>query len=301
MPRFPRLLGVALAALFAAAVGLQTVIVRSSTSGLPKGESGNLLYVRSPAVVARAALSFDRLAADLYWIRALQHYGGTRLMDEADRRYDLLWPLLDLTTSLDPDFDIAFRYGAVFLAEEFPAGPGRPDLAIALLEKGLALQPGEWRFAQDIGFVQYWWLRDYVAAAATFQQASEIPGAPNWMAPLAAVTLAQGGSVEGSRRLWQEVLAGADVEWLQTQAVFRLRQLDSMDQMSALEQVSLAYEAQAGALPRSWEDLVQAGMLSGVPVDPDGYPYELNPFWGTASLAPGSTLNPLPSFETLPQ
>ena len=301
MVRAPRLLGVALVALFVALVGLQAAIVRRPPADPPPGESGNLLYLRSPTVVARAALSFDRVAADLYWIRVLQHYGGTRLMEEADRRYDLLWPLLDLTTSLDPDFDITFRYGAVFLAEEFPAGPGRPDLAIALLDKGLALQPGEWRFVQDIGFVQYWWLRDYEAAGATFRRASEMPGAPNWMAPLAAVTMAQGGGIEGSRRLWQEVLAGADVEWLQAQAAFRLRQLDVMDQMSALEQVSLAYEAQTGALPRSWEDLIRAGMLSGVPVDPDGHPLALNPFWGTASLAPESTLNPLPSFATLPQ
>ena len=32
---------------------------------------------------------------------------------------------------------MAYQFGALFLAEQPPGGPGRPDLAIALLEKGL--------------------------------------------------------------------------------------------------------------------------------------------------------------------
>jgi len=298
--RGSRRLGVAVVALFASAVGLQAALLRQPQPGLPEGETGDLLYVRSPAFAKRAALEFDRLGGDLYWIRVLQHYGGERLQDPSERNYDLLWPLLDLTTTLDPDFDIAYRYGAIFLAEEFPSGPGRPDQAIALLEKGLRQQPGEWRFRLDIGFVYYWWLQDYARAADNFEQAAAMPDAPNWMEPLAAVTLAQGGSVESSRRLWQELLESADVDWLRAQAVQRLRQLDAMDQMAAIEQVSLAYERRFGVLPQTWDDLIRAGMLRGVPVDPDGYPYVLNPWWGTAALAPESTLNPLPTFENAP-
>jgi hypothetical protein len=293
VPR-PAVTGVALAALLASAVGLQAALANQRPAVSPADREA-FLYLSSPAAVRRAALSFDRLAADLYWIRTLQHYGGNRLRPASERRYDLLWPLLDLTTSLDPDFDIAFRYGAVFLAEDFPSGPGRPDQAIALLEKGLTRQPGEWRFAQDLGFVEYWWRQDYEAATAAFERAAAMEDAPNWMAPLAAVTAAQGGSVAASRRLWQEVLANADVEWLQTQGAFRLRQLDAIDQMAMLDRVALAYEAETGALPASWEALMAAGRLAQVPVDPDGYPYQLDPFRGTASLDPDSSLNPLPT------
>ena len=38
-----------------------------------------ILYVRSPETVRRMALSYDALAADVYWIRAVQHFGGARL------------------------------------------------------------------------------------------------------------------------------------------------------------------------------------------------------------------------------
>ena len=108
----------------------------------------------------------------MYWIRAVQVYGGTRLGRTADRSYGLLYPLLDLTTSLDPHFDVAYQFGALFLAETPPGGPGRPDLAIALLEKGvrgaarrLAALPGA-SASSTTGRYQ-----DYAAAADWFKRA----------------------------------------------------------------------------------------------------------------------------------
>ena len=181
----------------------------------------------------------------MYWIRAVQHYGGTRLSNDPNASYDLLYPLLDLTTSLDPRFNVAYLFGSLFLAEPPPGGPGRPDLAIALLEKGLRAQPEKWEFAQAIGFVHYWWRQDYPEAAAWFQRAAEIPGAPFWMASLAAVTLAEGGRRDSSRQLWQE-LARSEFEWFRNEAQRRLQQLDAMDQIDQLQAVADAFERQFG-------------------------------------------------------
>lgn len=284
----------ALPPLLAAVVALQALLAVRMQASAASG--GSLLYVRSGEFLKRAALSYDSLLADVYWIRTLQHYGRTRLSTAPDRQYDLLYPLLDLTTSLDPLFNIAYRFGAVFLAEEFPDGAGRPDLAIALLEKGLRAQPDRWEFVQDIGFVHYWWRQDYDAAAAWFRRASEMRGAPAWLAGLAAVTLAQGGNRESSRRLWQEVLDRSGAEFLRAQAVFRLKQLDAMDTIAALEAAASAYRARTGALPASWQDLQRAGLIPGVPVDPDGHPFALEAD-GRIGLAPGSTVNPLPRPE----
>ena len=40
--------------------------------------------------------------------------------------FDLLYPLLDLVTSLDPHFKVAYRFGAIFLTEAYPSGPAGP-------------------------------------------------------------------------------------------------------------------------------------------------------------------------------
>lgn len=286
--------GAAIAILLAAAVGLQ--IARDRQPPLPLPEAGgSIMYVQSPEAVRRVSLSYDALAADVYWIRAIQHYGSTKLSTDPDKAFDQLYPLLDLTTSLDPRFDVAYRFGAIFLSEPFPNGPGRADLAVALLEKGLEAQPERWEFAQDIGFVHYWWRQDYTAAAEWFLRAAEIPGAPNWLKPLTAVTLAQGGNRASSRRLWQEVYDGADVDWLRAQAELRLTQLEAMDQMDQLRAAASDYEARFGVPLRSWEDLVRAGYLRGVPVDPAGYPFHLDAERAQITLASDSSLNPLPT------
>ena len=168
--------------------------------------TAELLYVRSPEALRRMSLSYHSLLADVYWIRAVQLYGDTKLGRTADRSYALLYPLLDLTTSLDPDFDVAYQFGALFLAERPPGGPGRPDQAIALLQKGLRAQPDDWQLHQAIGFVYYWSYQDYATAADWFRRGSRLPGAPTWLEPLAAVTLAEGGNRTASRLMWQQVL-----------------------------------------------------------------------------------------------
>jgi hypothetical protein len=267
---------------------------REQLPALPQpAGAGDVAYVRSPAAVSRLALSYGALAADIYWIRTIQYYGGTRLSTDPAKTFDRLQPMLDLTTSLDPYFNIAYRFGAIFLAEPFPAGAGRPDQAIALLTKGLETQPGRWEFAYDIGFVHYWWRQDFQQAAQWFLRASEIADAPSWLEPLAAVVLTEGGSRASSRVLWQQILETAEVEWLRRSAEVRLRQLDALDHIERLAQTTRRYEA-AGGSAESLPQLVAAGVLRQLPVDPEGYYYVLDAQRGVITLNPESPLNPLP-------
>src|SRR4051794_4507261 len=103
------------------AIALQ--IVRDDVYGMRQIQVERVLYVQSGAALKRLALDFDALAADVYWIRAIQHYGGDRLARAQQRKYQLLYPLLDHTTTLDPFFTIAYRFGAIFLSEKAPGGP----------------------------------------------------------------------------------------------------------------------------------------------------------------------------------
>ena len=69
--------------LLAAVVGLQACA--SAAASLPAGAAASVLYVRSPEALTRMALSYDALLADVYWIRAVQHYGGTKLATDAEQ------------------------------------------------------------------------------------------------------------------------------------------------------------------------------------------------------------------------
>ena len=211
----------------------------------PAAES-DIFYMRAGGALPRAALGFNSLLADVYWIRTIQHYGETRLSKSPDKQYRLLYPLLDLTTTLDPRFTVAYRFGAIFLAEPFPDGPGRADLAIALLERGLAADPRKWQYAQDAGFVYYWWVQDYKQAAAWFDRAASMDGAPWWLRSMAATTLAQGGDRASSRQLWRQLYETSEHEWVKNNAQLKLAQLDAVDQMDALAALVARYVASAG-------------------------------------------------------
>jgi hypothetical protein len=287
----------ALVVLFAVVIGLQMIQADQPPLATSEGVGTNLLYIRSPQIIRRATLSLHALLADIYWIRAVQHYGGTKLSNEPNKQYDVLYPLLDVTTSLDPYFDVVYKFGSVFLAEPYPAGAGRPDQAIALLQKGLATRPDKWELAQGIGFVYYWWLADFQDAAMWFNRAADMPDAPDWLRPLAAVTLAQGGNRASSRVLWTEMARNADAKWLRDQAAFRLKQLDALDGIDSMQQVVDEYRTRNGVPPASWDAMMGAGFLRGVPPDPTGLPFQLDPATGKVTLDPRSSLNPLPSAE----
>ncbi len=263
---------------------------------------GDSLYFTSGAMLRRLTAGYNALAADLYWIRTIQYYGDVKLRlaglqaapDPAEPpSYDLLHPMLDLTTSLDPRFTIAYRFGAIFLAEAYPGGPGRPDLAVALLEKGLQEQPDKWEYMQDAGFVNYWWKHDYKAAAEWFKRASQVKGAPWFLEPLAATTLAEGGDRRSSRTIWEALRQSAELDWVRKDAERRLQQLDALDFIESVQARVNEARARTGRAFGDWNSLIQAGAIPGLPVDPAGVPYDIDAN-GVVSLSKKSSLFPLP-------
>lgn len=282
------------AALLCLALAVSLQVTRDRLYPRAGQEVERLLYVRSPQALDRMALGFDALAADIYWIRALQHFGGDRLSGrgEASPRYELLYPLLDITTSLDPYFNLAYRFGAIFLSEGYPGGAGRPDRAILLLKKGIANNPGKWEYYHDIGFVYYWTMGDREEAARWFQRAAAQPGAPEWLMPVAASMLIAANDRASARQLWSQIMA-ADEPWLRRSAERALAQLNALDQIDQLQALVIAAGRPAGEA-YSWSAVIRRGRLRGIPLDPAGTPYEIDPATGAVSVARTSPLTPMP-------
>ena len=301
---------VLIAALMTAAVRVQATRERTFPRSVAADET---LYVTSGRLARRVSFASPALAADLYWIRAIQYYGATKrtlesglspaitppraLLADPAADYRLLYPLLDLTTDLDPRFNVAYRFGAVFLAEPYPGGPGRPDLAVALLEKGLRERPDKWEYMYDVAFVHYWYTHDYRLAATWFDKAGQVAGAPWWLRSLAATTLAQGGDRRSSRQLWTAIRESAEIDWLRADADRRLQQLRALDEIEALQRQLDAFFAQGGARATDWRTLEQVGVVRGVMRDPSGTPYELGSD-GLVKLSQTSPLWPLPDEPT---
>jgi tetratricopeptide (TPR) repeat protein len=281
-------------ALVGATIGLAAGVLhaRDTRAPLPVSQE-RLIYLRSGRTADRVFLTFDALAADVYWMRAIQHYGRDRKSTRVDGRFELLLPLLDLTTTLDPYFSIAYRFGAIFLSMDPPNGPGRPDLAIGLLEKGLVHRPDRWQYAHDIGFVHYWHTGDFAQAASWFDRAAKMPGSPEWIRQVAAVTLVEGGDRQGARRILSELVA-AEESYVRAAAERSLAQLQALDAIDQLQALVDRYQQATGALPGGWRDLIGLRYLTGVPVDRTGTPFDYDPDTGVIGIGARSELRPLP-------
>lgn len=232
-----------------------------------------MLYIPSVKVLRGMSLGYTGLMADIYWTRAVQYFGGKH--KERSTRYDLLPPLLHITTELDPHLVVAYKYGSVFLAQPPRQGAGLPDLAVEFVEKGIRANPHDWQLYYHLGFIHFIERQDYKAASRAFERGSEVPGAHPWM-KLMAATMAQYGGERGvARRLWQYIYESTDDKFIRANAVKRLHALDVDDAIVALEQAVQAYHQQTGSWPSSWLEMVQAGYLRGIPTDPLGLPLKL--------------------------
>jgi tetratricopeptide (TPR) repeat protein len=231
------------------------------------------LMLRSGSMVTRMSLEYAPLMAAIYWTRAVQYFGEKHHLQDQDLQ--LLWPLLDITTTLDPNLLPAYRTGSSFLSDAPPRGAGEPDLAVKLLERGIKANPEQWRLYQDLGNVYYFDKKDYLKASQAFQQGSELPGALIWMKAMAARIAAEGESLETSYFLWKQVYDGAKEPELKKNAGSHLRMLQVELDFRAINHLADEYEKQTGHRASKMSELVQAGLISGVLVDPDGYPYVL--------------------------
>jgi len=248
-----------------------------------------VLYLWSGEQVRTVFPGFEDLAADVYWLRTVQYFGSQRLF-AAQKRFDLLRPLIEITTALDPRLQIAYRYGAVFLSEGPPAGAGRPREGIELLRQGTQQNPGSWRLRQDLGFFYFLYLGDARKAAMVLNEAAEIPGAAFWLRSLAADLLAQGGDRQDSRRMWQQLYDQAEEGVLKENARLQLRILDARDQADALGAAVARFEARHARRPRDLRELVRAGAWHGPLADSAGVPFQYDENTGQVRVSRQSPL-----------
>jgi tetratricopeptide (TPR) repeat protein len=263
----------------AASIGLlgcliaSVLVLRRVDQIRPQATLEEVLYISSPKVLKRASLGYEGLLADIYWTRAVQYFGD-RHRNNA-RNYNLLAPLLEITTALDPHLVPAYQFGASFLAPAAPGGAGEPDRAIQLMEYGIQNNPNEWHLYYDLGFVYYMDLKDYAQASQAFERGSQVPGSHPFLKILAAQMAAHAGDYETSRMLWTATYEGSHDSLIRQNAIDHLRALKVDEDVTNLQAAVTRFGERTGRLPSSFSELLAAEGLPGVPVDPDGNPYQL--------------------------
>ncbi len=273
------------AALAIAATLAVVVQMRVDAARAQEDRHPEMLYLWSGQRVRRFAPGFETVFADLYWLRTVQYFGAQHAVAEPD--FALLQPLIDITVDLDPQLEIAYRYGAIFLSEARPVGKGDPQAGVALLARGARANPGSWRLRQDLGYYTFLFLHDAHAAGAILHDASRIPGAPFWLESLAARVLAQGGDRRAARAMWGVMYEQAEPGMIKDNALYNLQRLDALDTVDAWNALLEKRRSQSG----SWPPSLASVSRSGPPLnDPTGVPYAYDAASGQVSIDPKSRL-----------
>jgi hypothetical protein len=91
----------------------------------------------------------------------------------------------------------------------------------------------------------------------------------------------------------QELLESPEA-YIRQAAERGLLQLQALDAIDQLQAAVDAYFRLHGAYPAGWSDLIRAGFIPGLPVDPSREPLVYDPTTHLVKLSPRSALAPLP-------
>ena len=248
------------------------LLTRAADRVRPTASVQETLYVSSPKLLKRLCLGYDGLLADIYWTRTVQYFGSTH--SRGGGTYKLLWPLLNITTQLDPHLIPAYEFGETFLVAKPPQGAGDPEKAIELARTGIQNNPDDWRMYYDLAFV-YYDQKDYRDAAEAFLRGSQLQQTHPFLKIMAAQMAQHGGDLSTARMMWSATLQTGQDALIRANAAAHLRAIQVDEDVNALEPLIEKYRDRTGHFPATFSDMVSAGLIKSIPLDPWGHPYSL--------------------------
>ncbi len=245
--------------------------IDAATSG-----SKDLLYMPNGKYLKAISLGHAPLLADFVYLWAIQYYSD---YNQADRYRYVEHVFGDVIAELDPGYIDPYWLGALILTTE-----GKDEEAgLRLLDRGFEENPSEW----ILPFLAGWECErfgQFDRAAAYFDRAAKVPGAPPDLFRLKAGMTARSGDLREAIARWEDVLHDSrNNDEARAIAARQIRTLSVRADVQDLDAAIAIYRGKNGRPPRSLDELVRAGILSALPSDPDGNAYAYDPLAGTVS------------------
>lgn len=231
--------------------------------GVEAGEVGPL---PDGKVLRVASLGFERLVADLYWIRSV-FYVGSEAASHAN--YPSAEALAHLVTDLDPQFASVY----VLMSSVLSSLRYDPDAAIRLLEKG-AQHTEYWKIRFLLGFLYFMEKGDHRKGAEHLKAAYE-RGGPKYLPLLVSRLYAHAGDPETAVVFLRERLKQERQKQVREQLEQRLQDALINRDLALLQAAIDRYAAERGTLPTGPSALVSGGYLKEAMLDPTGKPYRI--------------------------
>lgn len=225
----------------------------------------------STSVAKMLWLELDSVAADYYYLKAIQHFGTSKYM-KGNAPHPLLLPILELATDMDPNFTKAYTFGGLTLNL---MGMDATK-ASQFLYKGRKNIPDNYQIGFLLAFNLYFYEQKFAEAATIFHEISKMKEAPDFIGPLAAKLAAEGGSPEIGLTFIDQIIESTDDETLLESYIERHNQLLMEIHIKHLQTAVNTYNQQNGSYPQDLSTLVTSGLIKEIPEEPFGGHYQIN-------------------------
>jgi tetratricopeptide (TPR) repeat protein len=228
------------------------------------------IFVPRPEVAHAAALGFDALVSDFYWLQAVQLAGGAR---NPILHASLIGRLIDVVTTLDPWVGHPYRFAAVWLIDS----PESVREANRLLERAIEHHPDDWRNAFYLGFNHFFYLEDTDAAVEALDRAIALRGSPLYLKRLVARLKAQTDGLETGAAFLTELIRTTRSKKARAKYERALDEIETERRARALDRARETYRQREGRDIAAVEDLSRGPdpVLDRLPREPHGWEWVL--------------------------
>ncbi|MBI2434437.1 MAG: hypothetical protein HYV26_16390 [Candidatus Hydrogenedentes bacterium] len=238
----------------------------------PTGQD-ELLYLPNEKLLNHFTGGMDSIIADFLWLKCVQY---TAIEAKGSRNFAWLNHMVNTAVRLDPHFVDVYRYGAMFLA----ALKADSNAGLELLERGMIANPKAWELPYEAAMIYLLNRKDEPdarrQAAFYLTLCSATGNAPKAVTDVAAKLGAEEDLGEIERDMWLSLIKSDD-ELLRDLAARKLQELDIRGAVRILDERIAAFRQATGRAPRELQELLDVGLLKGLPPDPLGGRYFISP------------------------
>lgn len=224
------------------------------------------VYLPDVRFLRLVSLGYHNALADVLWFRTINYFGK---QFRGQRLYPWLARMCDAVTDLDPRAEHVYAFAGFIL----PWEAQMPDDGIRLLEKGVEQFPDSWQLHYYLGFTHFYFKDDLAGALPHLRRAAELPGAHPYVSRLAAMVYSQQYGTAMAREFLEDLGQSGAGSGMENVIRERLKDVDISEHVDLLEAAVQRFRERFGRTPQSLDEVVEKGILSGIPVEPFGYAY----------------------------
>lgn len=258
----PALLALLLLVIGASAALSSKEVLRGRQAALASTAAKEVpLYLPSVRHVKLVTLGFDHFVSDILWFDTLNYFGAHYA---GDKDYRWLGHMCELVTDLDQQARHVYESCATLLAWV----AREPLKSTDLLTKAIAAQPAYWRLRYLRAFNYWYFLNRTDLAEADLKSASTLDGAPPFLASLATRLIVSREDPNAAIAFLEDIIRNTSDATAKKALQGKLRRAKISRDIRMLEGKIAQYETAYSAKVEHLSQLVDAGLLKKIPLDP---------------------------------